>query len=250
MARSLDRTQAPRSSIPGRPVASSAGRVRPERTLRGARTCRAARAPSSFWNPVRDEAPAGESGRARMGLLGDIVHTVTSPVSDAWHATTHAFSSAAGWIGDRASDFGGWVGDEASSFAGWVSSHWKSIAVIAVAVVAGTVVTVLTGGAGAPLLVALAAGGFAGGASGSIASSLLNGKSINVLNVLKAGAISGAISVGTFGLGKFATPLVSRLLGAGATRAIATAADALPGVDAAAGTEASTAGTTLADLDP
>ncbi|MEZ0228621.1 MAG: AvrPphF family type III effector [Planctomycetota bacterium] len=155
-----------------------------------------------------------------MGLFGDIADGVGDLASDA----VDVVEDGAEWVGDTASDAAGWVGD-----------HWKDIAVIGAAVVIGTVVTVATGGAGAPLLVALAAGGVAGGAGGEVTRALLNGESVDIGNVLKAGAISGVITVGTLGLGKLATPVITKALSPSATRSIATQADNLPGAQGAAG---------------
>lgn len=186
-----------------------------------------------------------------MSIFGDAWEGVKDTASDAWDGV----EDAADWAWDGVTDAAGWVGD-----------HWKQIAVIGTAIIVGTVVTVLTGGAGAPLLVALAAGGFAGGASADVVSSLLDGERIDPLHVLQAGAVSTAITVGTFGLGKLATPAITKILTPNATRSIANQADNLPGAGAA-GTEtgATVAGTTeataarsapaaagkaLADLDP
>lgn len=93
---------------------------------------------------------------------------------------------------------------------GWVARNWKTIASVAVSTAVFAAVTVATGGLGAPVLVALAAGGFASGVAGYATTQALEGRPIDPSSALVAGATASLISVGTLGLGRLAAPLLSR----------------------------------------
>lgn len=93
---------------------------------------------------------------------------------------------------------------------GWVSRNWKTIASVAVSTAVFAAVTVATGGLGAPLLVALAAGGFASGVAGYATTQGLNGRPVDLSSALVAGSAASLISVGTLGLGRVVAPLLGR----------------------------------------
>lgn len=112
----------------------------------------------------------------------------------------------------------------------WLKSHWKGVATLLVAAVVFTAVTVLTGGLGAPLLVSLAAGGFASGAAGYVTGELLNGRKPTVKDALFQGALASVITVGTFGVGRFLAPYASRVLAPVVNRIPAVVRNAIPAV--------------------
>ena len=103
---------------------------------------------------------------------------------------------------------------------GWLKSHWKAVASVAVAAVVFTVVTVATGGLGAPLLVSLAAGGFASGVAGYVTGELLEGRKPTVKQALIQGGVAAAITVATFGVGRVLAPVASRVLAPVAARVL------------------------------
>lgn len=92
----------------------------------------------------------------------------------------------------------------------WLSRNWKSIAAAAVATVVFAAVTVATGGLGAPVLIALAAGGFASGVAGYATKQALDGNPIDPSTALVAGATSSFITVATMGVGRVVAPLLTR----------------------------------------
>lgn len=107
---------------------------------------------------------------------------------------------------------------------GWIKEHWKTIAVVAASTVVFVGVTVLTGGLGAPALVALAAGGFASGVTGSALSSYLDHKPISVKDALVQGAVASVLTVATAGIGRVVAPYVSRAVAPALTRVLPRAA--------------------------
>lgn len=107
---------------------------------------------------------------------------------------------------------------------GWLKKHWKTIATVAVATVVFVGVTVLTGGLGAPAMVALLAGGVASGVAGSVTANLLDGKPVSVKDALIQGVVSGVITVATAGLGNVLAPVVSRALAPVIARTVPAAA--------------------------
>lgn len=93
---------------------------------------------------------------------------------------------------------------------GWLRRNWKTVASVAVSTAVFAAVTVATGGLGAPLLVALAAGGFASGVAGYATTQVLEGRPVDPSSALVAGGVASLVSVGTLGLGRLAAPLLSR----------------------------------------
>lgn len=95
---------------------------------------------------------------------------------------------------------------------GWLQDNWKGIAVLAVAAVVFTVVTVATGGLGAPVMLSLAAGGFASGVAGYATGELLDGRTPTLQDALVQGTVSAALTVTTVGVGRVIAPVAAGLL--------------------------------------
>jgi hypothetical protein len=89
--------------------------------------------------------------------------------------------------------------------------HWKTIAVVAASAVVFVAVTALTGGLGAPALLALAAGGFSSGVTGYALGNWLDHKPITLQGALTAGVVSTVVTVATAGVGRFAAPVLQRI---------------------------------------
>lgn len=107
----------------------------------------------------------------------------------------------------------------------WIADKWakhgNTILTVAAATVAFVAVTAVTGGLGAPAAAALILGGAASGATGYVVGQKLAGRPIEAKQVVIQATIGAAVTVATAGLGRVATPLFSRLLGAGAQQAAA-----------------------------
>src|SRR5262249_34054442 len=105
----------------------------------------------------------------------------------------------------------GFIEDAWHSAMHFVADHWKTIAVVAASTLAFVAVTALTGGLGAPFMAAMLAGGFASGVTGYAVSNWLDHKPIPLTGALTAGAVSAVVTVATVGVGRFASPLLSRI---------------------------------------
>lgn len=93
-----------------------------------------------------------------------------------------------------------WLADKVASI-DWKSVA-KTVAVVVVSTVAFVAVTALTGGLGAPALLALGAGGFASGAAGYATSELLEGRRPKLKAAIKAGVDGAVVTVLTAGAGR------------------------------------------------
>jgi hypothetical protein len=161
-------------------------------------------------------------------------------IEDAFDAVGDAASSAAHAIGHAASAAVDAVGDAASAVVDWTEDHAKTIAVIAASTVVFVGVTALTGGLGAPALLALASGGFASGATGYALSNVLDHKPVTFTGLLTAGAVSTIATIATAGLLEFASPIVGRLAAPLAAAVPEAVSNAVPAVIARTVTGAAT----------
>jgi hypothetical protein len=107
----------------------------------------------------------------------------------------------------------------------WFSSHWKSLVTVAVSTTVFVGVTALTGGLGAPVVASLLLAGAASGASGSIASRLLDGRAPTVGGTLRGAATGAVLSLVTAGVGRAFSPLLGRVT----APVVGAAEGALPG---------------------
>jgi MFS family permease len=126
-----------------------------------------------------------------MGLFGSVFHAVTHPVStieSGFHDVEHGFDAATSWVGD----------------------HWKSIATFAVGVAAFAGIAALCALCpfAIPALVTLAIAGVGSGVAAQLVSDLLDGRGPGK-DLLVAGALSGALTVGTFGIAKVLSPVLA-----------------------------------------
>lgn len=78
---------------------------------------------------------------------------------------------------------------------------WGQAAGLATAVAVGIAVTAATGGLGAPLVVAVLAGGIAGGATAELVEAGVSGRETSLERVAVAGVVGGVLAVATMGLG-------------------------------------------------
>jgi hypothetical protein len=105
----------------------------------------------------------------------------------------------------------GAIADAGSAAFHWTEDHWKTIAVVAASTVVFVGVTALTGGLGAPALVALGSGGFASGVTGYALSNLLDHRPLTLTGALSAGLVSTVVTIATAGVLRAASPFVSRV---------------------------------------
>jgi hypothetical protein len=98
----------------------------------------------------------------------------------------------------------------------FVSHHWRQIVTIGAAVAVGVAVTIATGGLGAPLLLAAAAGGLAAGATGYTVGWLLSPHrpAWSWGGFAKATLVSGGLAVATAGLGEALSPVAGSVVSA------------------------------------
>ncbi|HZU95146.1 MAG TPA: hypothetical protein VFF73_00450 [Planctomycetota bacterium] len=117
-------------------------------------------------------------------------------VSHAFHAVTHAVSSAV------------------SGVTSFVAHNWRQILVITAAVAVGVLVTVATGGLGAPLLVAALAGGLAAGGTSYTLNWLLTPSrpAWSWTGFAEATLVSGVLAVATAGVGEVVAPVASSVV--------------------------------------
>ncbi len=128
-------------------------------------------------------------------------------------------------VGDAVSGAVDAVGDGLSSAWDWTRDHWKEIAIAVAATAVFVGVTALTGGLGAPALLAFAAGGFASGVAGYGLSTWLYDQPFDWRQALTAGVTGAAVSAATFGVARFASPA---LAGVGSRAASSTVVAAVP----------------------
>ncbi len=93
----------------------------------------------------------------------------------------------------------------------FLASHWQKIAVAAVSTAVFVGVTALTGGLGAPVMLALLAGGVSSGVAGYALGNYLDHVPITLKGALLAGAVSGVLTVATAGVGRVVAPFLPRL---------------------------------------
>ncbi|HZU95147.1 MAG TPA: C2 family cysteine protease [Planctomycetota bacterium] len=107
----------------------------------------------------------------------------------------------------------------------FVSHHWRQIVTIGAAVAVGVAVTIATGGLGAPLLLAAAAGGLAAGATGYTVGWLLSPRrpAWSWGGFAKATLVSGGLAVATAGLGEALSPVAGSVVSAVVPDAVASA---------------------------
>jgi hypothetical protein len=120
------------------------------------------------------------------------------------------------------------------SLTSFVSSNWKTIAVVAAGTLIFGAALVLTGGTAAllaPTLGQLLVAGVASGMGSQLVSDLLNGQTPG-WDIVKAGAVSGVITVATAGLGRFVPGLATPLENPWAQRAVVTATGGVAGAGA------------------
>ncbi|MDR1729410.1 MAG: hypothetical protein LBR52_01975 [Prevotellaceae bacterium] len=119
-----------------------------------------------------------------------------------------------------------------SQFGEWIASNWKTVVVVAAAVVVGVVVTVCTAGTATPLLVGIYAGA-AAGFTGGVVGTALNGGSF--MDCLGAGIMGGMVGGIFGGVGAYAATLApagalwGSLYGAGTGGVLGGAQSALTG---------------------
>ncbi|HZU95220.1 MAG TPA: hypothetical protein VFF73_00825, partial [Planctomycetota bacterium] len=120
------------------------------------------------------------------------------------------------------------------SLTSFVSSNWKTIAVVAAGTVIFGAALVLTGGTAAllaPTLGQLLVAGVASGMGSQLVSDLLNGQTPG-WDIVKAGAVSGVITVATAGLGRFVPGLATPLENPWAQRAVVSSVGGVAGAGA------------------
>src|SRR5579871_5981639 len=117
-------------------------------------------------------------------------------IGNAFHAVTHAVTSAV------------------SATTDFVKNHWRQILVIGAAVAIGVLVTVATGGLGAPLLVAALAGGLAAGGTSYTLNWLLtpDRPAWSWTGFAEATVVSGVLAVATAGVGEVVAPVASSVV--------------------------------------
>jgi hypothetical protein len=91
---------------------------------------------------------------------------------------------------------------------GWFKRHWKTIAVVGVSLVVFVGVSVLTGGLGAPAMVAIALGGAASGGAGYALGQYLDEKPISAGGLVASVVLGAVLSVATAGVAGRVTPVV------------------------------------------
>src|SRR4051812_22081988 len=101
---------------------------------------------------------------------------------------------------------------EGTRMRSWLEGHFQGVAALAVATAVFAIVTIATGGLGAPLLVALAAGGFASGVAGYATGELLSGRTPRLKDAALQGVLAAALTVATLGVGRVLAPVVGRVL--------------------------------------
>ncbi|MEZ0230687.1 MAG: hypothetical protein ACAI25_18845, partial [Planctomycetota bacterium] len=126
-------------------------------------------------------------------------------LGDAVDAVGDGFDAAV----DFGSDVVSTVSDGVSSAWDWTQDHWKDIAIAVAATAVFIGVTALTGGLGAPALLAFAAGGFASGVAGYGLSSWLYDTPFSPRDALIAGATGAVVSAATFGVARYASPALA-----------------------------------------
>jgi hypothetical protein len=94
------------------------------------------------------------------------------------------------------------------SVGSFLAKHWQTIAVAALSTAVFVGVTALTGGLGAPIAAELLAGGVASGVAGYLLSNYLKHAPITLEGALFAGALSGAVTLATAGLGRLVEPYI------------------------------------------
>lgn len=102
----------------------------------------------------------------------------------------------------------------------WVTEHPEEAAAIGVGVLVGVVVTALTGGVAAPLVVAVLAGA-AGGAATTMTSALLEGDWPTLRALLVSALLGGLLGGATFGLARVFAPFLRGAVSAGAGEGVA-----------------------------